>query len=117
MTYNNINWPTDYTPTGWNARWAGVPPTYPQYGPPSPPWLSQFAPSQVTGQPITRERMPIPSAQMWGRTPWSQRQGLSGYAEWAGYEPLQDLLDRMYMMLPQTPRGVGYRRWMPFRQR
>ena len=117
MTTNNINWPTNYQPVGWPARWAGTPPTYPTTSPPAPYWAQQFAPWLRGGEPITRGRMPVPSAQMWGRQPWSIRQGASGLAEWMGHEPLQDLIERMYMMMPRTPPGLGYRRWMPFRQR
>lgn len=111
-TQTNPN--TDYT--GWLARWAGIPPTYPQYGPPAPYWLPRFAPGQVTGQPITRQQIPIPSAQQWRRTPWSVQQGLGSYTEWAGLTPLQDLLDYMNMMLPRTPSGASYPRWTPFRR-
>lgn len=110
-----------YDPSGWIARWMGTTPQYPSYAPditppPAPRWLPRFAPRQVAGQPITRQRIPTPSGQLWARTPWSERQGLGGYLEWAGYDPLQDILDRMQMMRPVTPPGISGRRWMPYRQ-
>lgn len=81
---------------------------------PAPYWLSQFVPSQTAGKPITRERVGTPSPQTWGATPWSVQQGLSGYAEWAGGEPLTDIIGRMESMIPA---GGQRQRWLPKRTR
>jgi len=83
--------------------------------PPAPPWLSQFAPSQVAGQPVTPGQISPPSGQLWARTPWSQRQMLGGYAEFAG-QSYEDILAQMAMMQPVTPLGIRQRRWTPTRQ-
>lgn len=74
--------------------------------PPTPYWLPAFSPGQVAGQPMQKLPTPVPSGQLWGRTPWSQREGLRSYVEWGAGTPglpaaYQDLIDRMYMMLPQ----------------
>jgi len=83
-------------------------------GPPAPAWLPAFAPGQVTGQPITKTQIPTPSAQLWGNTPWSAREGLGGYTEWAGGRPMVDILEHMAQMIPSAPRGAGTQRWTPF---
>ncbi len=79
---------------------------------PAPYWLSQFVPNQVTGQPITRQRVGTPSPQTWNATPWSVQQGLSGYADWTGGEPLVDIIGRMESMIPS---GGTNTRWLPRR--
>lgn len=84
--------------------------------PPAPPGLSQFVPSQVTGQPITRAPTSTPSGQMWGQTPWSTQEMLRGYTQWAGYRPYEDIMQHMYAMLPQTPAGAGRKYWTPAKQ-
>ncbi len=81
---------------------------------PTPSWLSQFVPNQITGQPITRASVGTPSPQTWYTTPWSVQQGLSGYAEWAGGEPLIDIIGRMESMVPS---GGTNERWIPRRTR
>ncbi len=90
----------DTTPEFQNAEVPG--------SPPAPGWLSQFATGQRTASPITREQITTPSPQQWYKTPWSVREGLSGYTEWAGGDPLADILERMQTMLPQSaPYGRG----------
>jgi len=84
--------------------------------PPAPPGLSQFVPSQITGQPITRAPTSTPSGQMWGQTPWSTQEMLRGYTGWAGYRPFEDIMGHMYAMLPQTPAGAGRKYWTPAKQ-
>ena len=84
--------------------------------PPAPPGLSQFVPSQVTGQPITRAPTTTPSGQMWAQTPWSTQEMLRGYTGWAGYRPYEDIMQHMWSMQPQTPAGAGRQRWQPARQ-
>ena len=71
--------------------------------PPTPYWLTAFSPEQIVGQPIQKLPVKVPSGQLWGRTPWSQQQGLESYIEYAAGTPgviasYQDLIDRMYMM-------------------
>ena len=79
--------------------------------PPTPEWMPQFVPGQVAGQ--TMERLPVktPSGQQWGRTPWSVREGLAGYADWAGGRAYRDILEQMAMMQPRTP--TRPRGWQP----
>ena len=88
-----------------------------QATPSAPAWLQQFTPGQTAGQPITKGVVTQPSMQQWASTPWSQRQGLSGYMDWAGQQSYRDMLDRMAMALPETPRGAGATRWSPAAQR
>jgi len=84
--------------------------------PPAPPGLSQFVPSQVTGQPITRAPTTTPSGQMWGQTPWSTQEMLRGYTGWSGYRPFEDIMGHMYAMQPQEPVGARSKYWTPARQ-
>ena len=84
--------------------------------PPTPWWLPQFAPWLTAGQPVSPGALLTPSGQQWGRTPWSIREGLRGFAEYAGGRPLEDILQHMYSMQPQDPRGAGFRRWAPAQQ-
>ena len=90
-------------------------------GPPAPHWLPQFAPGEVVGQPIQGFPVKTPSGQLWSRTPWSHRQGLSAYIDrYAGVVPgmvahYQDMLDRIERMrLRRHPMGAG--RWAIPRQ-
>lgn len=85
--------------------------------PPSPEWLPQFVGTQVAGEPITKGRTTTPSGQQWTRTPWSVREGLRGYTEFAGFRPYQDILEHMAQMAPRTPVGAGRTRWAPATQR
>jgi len=85
--------------------------------PPAPSWLPNFVPSQVTGQTISKAPVVTPSGQQLAATPWSTREGLSGYAEWAGYRPWTDVLEHMAMMAPETPTGAGRYGWAPRKQR
>ena len=85
--------------------------------PEAPEWLSKFVPGQTAGQPISKGRTTTPSGQQWTQTPWSQREGLRGYTEWAGYRPFQDILEQMAMMAPRTPTGAGRTQWKPATQR
>lgn len=84
--------------------------------PPAPPGLAQFVPSQVAGQPITRAPTATPSGQMWQATPWSTQEMLRGYTGWAGYRPMEDIMQHMWAMQPATPAGAGRQRWQPARQ-
>lgn len=83
--------------------------------PPAPYWLPKFAPGQTEGRPISKENIPTPSGQQWLSTPWSERQGLAGYTEWAGFRPFRDILESMAMAQPNTP-SAG-RGWRPAQQR
>lgn len=85
--------------------------------PPAPEWLSKFVPGQVAGQPITKVPTTTPSGQQWARTPWSQREGLRGFTEFAGFRPFEDIMGSMFAMMPQEPRGVRAKQWLPQRQR
>lgn len=84
--------------------------------PSAPAWLPQFAPSQTKGQPITSGQIQTPSGQQWARTPWSVREGLRGYTEFAGQRPYSDILEHMSMMQTKTPAEAGRTRWKPARQ-
>lgn len=94
--------------------------------PPTPEWLPEFVPGLVAGQPLGgrplwegggggRPQVKTPSGQLWGRTPWSQREGLAGYADWAGGRPLRDIMDEMAMM--QSIRPEQRARWRPARRK
>jgi len=86
--------------------------------PPTPAWLPQFAPWLAEGQPISRGQMPTPSGQLWGRTTPSVKAGLKGFTKWKGAgRSLEDIYAHMLQMQPQAPRGAGYQRWLPQRQR
>lgn len=98
-----------------DPRWVYTP--QPPAIPPVPEWLAPFSPGQITGAELQRLPIRTPSAQMWARTPWSVREGLRGYTEWAGHRPYLDVLGHMAMMLPSAPRGAGRGRWVPVRQR
>ncbi len=97
--------------------------------PNAPEWLLEFAPWLVAGQPITRgtqrwrggkrggakqPSVKTPSGQLWGRTPWSQREGLAGFADWMGGRPIRDIMDEMAMMQPVRPEQRV--RWKPARR-
>jgi hypothetical protein len=83
--------------------------------PPAPKWLPRFVPSQKAGEPVTKaKRLITPSLQAWGRLPYTQRQKMAGYVEWSG-QSYRDMLERMAMMRPVTPRVAP--RWAPAIQR
>jgi hypothetical protein len=88
--------------------------------PPTPYWLPSFSPMQVENQPIGKYPVKIPSFQLWGKTPYSQRMGLSSYIDYAAGTPgiiaaYQDMLDRMEMMrLTNAPSRAA--RWSIPRQ-
>ena len=84
--------------------------------PPTPAWLAQFAPWLTVGEPIKPGAIPTPSGQQWGRTPWSVKEGLRGFAEFAGGRPLEDIYAHMLQMQPQAPWG-GRGRWRTPTQR
>ncbi len=88
-----------------------------QKAPSAPQWLPQFVPSQFAGRPITPSAVRTPSAQQLSATPWSVREGLRGYTEYAGGRSYQDILDEISMMLPEQPSGVSGKSWRPSRQR
>ncbi len=85
--------------------------------PPSPAWLPQYVEGQTAGQPIKQLPMRTPSGQQWGQTPWSVQQGLSGYLNWAGGRPMEDVISQMNMMSAQPVAGAGQTRWTPTRIR
>ena len=84
--------------------------------PPAPKWLPQFVEGQAAGQPVEKKPVTTPSGQLWNKTPWSVREGLRGYMEWAGYRPYRDMLEQMAMMQPGSPKGVSRKRWSPAMQ-
>ena len=84
--------------------------------PPAPEYLPEFAPGQVTGKTITKERIPNPSLQQLARLPYSEREGLAGFAEFSG-QSFSDILDQMAMMAPKTPAGAGRFTFAPTTQR
>ncbi len=82
--------------------------------PPTPEWMPSYVPGLEAGEPITKERARVASGQLWGQTPWSQRQMLGGYLQWASpYGPptLTDYEQMVESMLPQkaekTPRWIS----------
>lgn len=75
-----------------------------------------ITPQKFLSTPLSKEDIPAPSLQQWGRTPWSTREALRGYASYTGV-PFQETLEQMARMAPRTPRGAGRTRWTPARQR
>ena len=85
--------------------------------PTAPDWLPEFVPGLTAGQEISQLPIKTPSGQQWGMTPWSVREGLAGYADYAGQRPYRDILEHAAMMAPAQPKGAGTERWRPTRQR
>ena len=83
--------------------------------PPAPGWLPEYVPGEVAGQPISKRVVPTPSGQQLTKMPWSQVEGLAGYAEFTGGRPWRDILAHAELMLPK---GRGYRTtWTPAKQK
>lgn len=80
---------------------------------PTPSWLPKFVPTLAGKSNISKQAIETPSGQSWAATPWSQQQGLGGYAEWTG-KSMNDIIGQMNVMLPQNP-TLGSR-WRPARQ-
>jgi len=87
----------------------------PQEYPNAPAFLTKFVPGLTAGEEISKEKMRTPSGQQWAKTPWTQREMLSGYGEWAG-QPLIERLEHMQRMQPKTPSGTARKRWTPAKQ-
>jgi len=106
-----------YNPTGEDMeRWqAEATPVRKPATPPTPDWLHAFVPG--LGANISRQTVPTPSGQQLTGLPWSQAEGLAGYADWAGGRPWRDILDEAAMMQTRTPRGAGGTKWKPQTQR
>ena len=101
----------------------------------APSWLPQFVEGLTAGQPILQmyESAPgqvapqvlaalpvkIPSGQMWAALPYTEQQGLAGYANWAskyGSQTWADIQAQMEAMRPVTPYGAAYPTWRAARQ-
>ncbi len=81
-----------------------------------PDWLARM--TGISGRvPETRQEIPTPSGQQFGRLTSSQRQQFAGFQEFAGKAPLADVFDRMAMMRPGTPTGARRARVRPALQR
>lgn len=107
-----------FTPWERLATGGGGQPTTP----PTPEWswLPQVMPGIGKRLGTFGGQVKVPSGQLWGAVPWSQRQGLGSILEWYGGEKgspsnLTDLLNYMQMMQPKTP--ATPRGWSPARQR
>jgi hypothetical protein len=85
--------------------------------PPAPAWLPQYVPGLTGGSPITRQYVPTPSGQQINAMPWSNAQALSGYAEYAGGRPWEDILAHAQMMQPYAPSRTNNVSWRPASQR
>ena len=86
-----------------------APPTTPPA--PAGQWLGLAGLTQ--GEPITKERTRVASGQLWGEIPWSQREMLGGYLEYAspmGVPTLQDYEELVRSHLPRTTERLGRRR-------
>lgn len=102
---------------GQVAGWAGgAPAPVALTAPPVPSWLPQFVPQLAGERQIAKWPTTTPSGQMWARTPWSTREALRGYTQYAGFRPYEDILQQMQIMIPKTPWGAGRARWTPPRQ-
>ena len=80
----------------------------------TPDWLAPYTSGQIAGEPMGKENIPTPSAQMFRRLSPSKLQGLAGYTEWSGGETLEDKIDRMTQMLPKNPSRGFSRRAMQY---
>jgi len=103
--------------TGIGSEWtinAGKPQM-----PPTPAWLPQFVPGLQAGRPLTKKRTDVASGQLWGRTPWSQREMLGGYLEFTsgkgGAPTLRDYQEMVQSMLPRGRERQA--RWKPATQK
>lgn len=90
-------------------------PEEPEKAPPTPGWLTQFAPGLTAGETLTKQPVGTISGQAWARTPYSQREKLAGYMGWAG-QSYQDMLEAMARARPAAPVGATRPTWIPARQ-
>ena len=82
-----------------------------------PNWMINNLPAfqGTLKEPITKEQIPVPSLQRWGKTTERERNLLAGYANYTG-QSMNDLLDQMERMRPYDPRGASWSNWRPVRQ-
>lgn len=79
-------------------------------GPPTPDWLSKFAPG--VGERLgSLPFVPTPSGQQLTKMAPSESQFLAGAIDWFGGRPWQDILSEAESMLPQVRRGAT--KWRP----
>lgn len=81
----------------------------------TPAWLPKFAPGTAAGRPITQQPVKTPSAQTFGKMPWSQREMLGGFAEFAAQpgapRNIQEIQERVGRTLPRE--RTRQARWQP----
>ncbi len=86
--------------------------------PPAPGWLPTYFPGLKAGKPITPQGSVLPSAQMWGKTPWSKREMVGGMLDYSigkgRYPSLPDLEEEI---VANIPRKVSQSSWRPVLQR
>ena len=120
--------PTTYTPTGGGgSSYTYYPTTYPTTtipkttlgqwsaanAPPTPYWLPQVSPGQVSGQPMKKLPVKTPSGQLWSQFMPSWRGGLESYINYAAgtagvIASYQDLLAQILSMQPsRSPYRAG----------
>ena len=105
----------------WRLHFASQPPgpgpaAVRPTGPQAPEWLPEFVPGLEAGQPITKQRTTLASGQQWGRTPWSQREMLGGFLEWASPKGIPTLRDYEELVRQQLPKPTPKARVRPARQ-
>ena len=84
--------------------------------PPTPEWLTKYAPTLKAGQKLRAVPVTTPSGQQWSGMPYTEQQQLAGYLDWAAGEgAFRDLQEQMAKMIPRLP-TLGSR-WSPARQR
>lgn len=86
-----------------------------------PSWMSAFNPNirqtRRWGEPITRERIPIASGQLWSQTTPSQAEMLKGYIDYAGNVPGQVTAeDYEYLVQSMLPKAMPQARARAARQ-
>ncbi len=81
--------------------------------PPTPPWLAKLIPGSTVGEPISRQPIKVPSAQQFQWMPYTERQGLQGYLNYAkgtgAPSSLTDLEELIAQSLPQSRRATRTR--------
>ena len=96
--------------------YATVAPKQPAY-PEIPAELLPFVQGAKQGTRLSPQaQLTTPSAQSWGRQSWRTRQMYAGLADWLPPYDYINILEQMGKSLPEEPRGVGSKRWLPVRQ-
>ena len=86
--------------------------------PPTPSWLPKYVPGLVSGQTITPQNPALASGQLWGKTPYTKREMLGGYIDYAGtasHYPTQT--DYEESVAANIPVKTAQAAWRPIQKR